>query len=186
MAMPKIITVPNPLLRQKSKPVKKINHQVKKLATEMLKIIEGDEGAGSIGVGLSAVQVGIPIRLLIAYSKQTNHYFTMINPKIIWQSKKMTKGVPESENIYEGCLSVPGYFGIVKRPKSIKVEYQLLSSRRQRKKFSGFVATVIQHEIDHLNGVLFVDRLLQQKGKLFKPIKDKSGKETFIEVTLNN
>jgi len=94
-----------------------------------------------------------------------------INPEIVWRSKEPTNGVPGRKNNLEGCLSIPGYYGLVRRQRSIKLKYQTIHpSRRQadNSKFTGFLATVIQHEYDHLNGVLFIDRVLQQGGKLYR------------------
>ena len=80
----------------------------------------------------------------------------------------MTESVPEIETDYEGCLSVPGYLGKVKRHQTIKLRYQNLKGQEKESKFSGFLATVIQHEMDHLSGILFIDRVLKQKGKIYK------------------
>jgi len=184
MSKLKIITVPDPLLRQKSKPVKRLDQKVTQLAAEMIKIIKGNSRGQRIGVGLSAVQVGKLIRLFVAYSPQSKKDLVFINPKITWQSKKMTQGVPEREFPYEGCLSIPGYLGLVKRHQTIELEYQSLSGRRWKRKFTGLLATIIQHELDHLNGILFIDRVLEQKGPLYQVERNEKGEESLRPVTL--
>lgn len=184
MAIQKIITVPDPILRQKSKPVNKIDKKIKKLARTMAEILKKGPEGKPIGVGLSAVQIGKPIRLFVAYSKKSRKYLTFINPEIIWRSKRLTSGVPERENKFEGCLSAPGIFGLVRRSKAVKIRYLAPSGQIVIRKFDGLTGTVIQHEYDHLGGVLFTEQVLKQKGKLYKLEKDKEGKEVFVEVEL--
>ena len=182
MSKQKILTVPNPLLRQKSKPVQKIDKKIQKIVRDLkdtLKIEEGPQG-----VGLAAPQIGQPYRLCLVFSKKSKKFLTLINPEIIWKSKAMVNRVPESKNPYEGCLSVPGYWGLVKRYKEIKVCYFTEGGKKVTRKFSGFTATVAQHEIDHLDGILFIDRILEQKSKLYKLEKGKDGKEIFREVEI--
>jgi peptide deformylase len=178
----KIRCVPDHILRQKSKPVLKIDKKIKKMAKEMINFLAKGTKGKRIGVGLSAVQIGKPLRLFIAFDPQKEKDKVFLNPQITWQSKKMTKGVPESENENEGCLSVPGYWGKVKRHWQIKLAYQDLQGKKHHQKFKGFLSTVIQHETDHLNGILFVDRILKQKGKIYKVEKDKEGQEVLVEV----
>ena len=180
----KVITAPNPILRQKSRPVKKISPKIRKLAENLIEIIKfGPEGK-RIGVGISAVQIGRPLRLFVAYSQKTKKNLIFINPEIIWRSKKLTSAVPESKNPYEGCLSLPGIWGKVKRHWAVKVRYTTISGRHLTRLFKGFLATVIQHEYDHLDGVLFVDRIWEQKGKIYKLEKNEEDKEILIEVKL--
>ena len=107
-----------------------------------------------------------------------------VNPEIIWYSKIKTEGVPESKNKYEGCLSVPGLWAILKRAKIIKIKYQTENGTLQVRKFSGLTATVIQHEYDHLEGILFIDRALQQKSPIYQLEKEKEGKEYLKEIKL--
>lgn len=180
--MLKIVTVPAKTLTTPSKPVRKINQKIKKLVREMIEFLAKGAKGKPLGVGLSACQVGQPLRFFIAYSPKSQHYLTFINPKIIWRSKKMTSGVPGRKNPLEGCLSVPGVWGKVRRHQAVKISYKNIAGRKVTKKFSGFLAIVIQHESDHLNGILFVQRVLEQKGKLYKIEKDKQGKERLLEI----
>ena len=194
----KIMTAPDPILRQKSRPVAKRASGLKKLAGQMTDLIKNGPEGQRIGVGLSAVQVGKLIRLFVTYNPETKKDLIFINPEIIWKSKKLTNGVPtplcpanrrgfeghSSENKYEGCLSAPSVFGLVKRHWTIKVRWLDLDGKNHARKFSGFLATVIQHEIDHLNGILFIDRILKQKGKIYKLEKENNGKEVLVEAKL--
>lgn len=179
--MAKIITIPNPLLRQKSVEVK-IDLATVDLVAKLKETLIEKEGIK--GVGLSAVQIGVPKKVFSAYSKPSRMFLTFINPEIIWYSKELTDGIPESKNKYEGCLSVPNYWSIIKRSLSIKIRYQTLSGKKQVRQFSGFTATVIQHEYDHLEGILFIDRALEQKSKIYQLEKDENNKEYLKEVKL--
>lgn len=180
--MLKIVTVPNKILTTPSKPVKKITPKLKKLIQEMIKLLSKGERGKPLGVGLSAPQVGHLLRVFIAYSKKSRRYLTFINPKILWRSKRKVLGVPDSKNQFEGCLSIPGVWGKVRRHKKIKLFYQTLKGTPVIRKFSGFLGVVIQHEYDHLEGTLFVQRVLEQNGKLYKIEKDEQGKESLVEI----
>lgn len=181
--MAKIITVPNPLLRGKSKEVSQIDKKALELVKQLKETLTITEG-GIKGVGLAAVQIGIPKRIFIAYSKKSKKFLTFINPEIIWHSKVLIEGVPESNNKYEGCLSVSNRWAILKRFKAVKIKYQTESGQIQTRKFSGIMAVVIQHEYDHLNGILFVDRALEQKAKIYELVKDEEEKERLKEIKL--
>lgn len=152
----KIVLYTNQKLRKKSTNVLKIDNSVKKLVKNMIDTIQANNG-----IGLSAIQIGKPKRVIIyqytkpAKSKDSNPDISqtvLINPKIISLSKKTT----EDE---EGCLSFPDLYGIVKRPYNIKVEALDLDGKKLKFNAKGLEARVIQHEIDHLDGILFVDHL---------------------------
>ncbi|MGB9706976.1 MAG: peptide deformylase [Microgenomates group bacterium] len=163
--MSKILTLPNPILRQKAKPVEKIDAEVKKLVAEMIKTLR-PKPRKLTGVGLAAPQLGKSLRIIVVWSRHSRKFLPMINPKIIWHSRRTRLGVPESKNPYEGCLSVPGVWGKVRRYSVIKVRYQNLKGTEIVRKFKGFTGVVVQHEVDHLEGILFVDRIKEQKGKI--------------------
>lgn len=182
MAIQKILTVPNPILRQKSKPVGKIDKKIKNLVAQMVQFLKTGAEGKQMGLGLSAPQIGKLLRIIVVWSKSSRRCLPMINPKIIWKSKRTRLGIPESKNPYEGCLSVPNIWGKVRRHSVIKVLYQTPANQRVIRKFRGLNGVVIQHEIDHLEGILFIDRILEQKGKLYKLVKDKEGKDVFVEV----
>lgn len=163
--MLKIITLPNPILRQKAAPVKKIDGEIRRLVEAMIKTLR-PQPRKLTGVGLAAPQVGKSLRIIVIWSRQSRKFLPMINPKIIWHSRRSRLGVPESKNPFEGCLSVPGVWGKVRRYSVVKVRYQNLKETEIVRKFRGFTAVVVQHEIDHLEGILFIDRLTQQGGKI--------------------
>jgi len=183
MTVKKIITVPNPILSQKSKPVKNLpaNRQVEKLVTDLIDTARAAEEPK--GVGLSAVQIGKLVRVFVI--KRGKRFVPFINPKITWRSKKMFGQVLEKEKQFmEGCLSVPSFYGFVDRPYSIKLKWQDLKGKTHREKFEDKEAAYIQHELDHLDGALFVQQILKQGGKIYQLEKDKEGKEAFVEVNI--
>ena len=146
--MPKIlpiITYPDKELRQKCKEVKKINDKIRRLIANMERtMLEKD------GIGLAAPQVGCDIRVIIVNTKDGPMHF--INPAI-------TKKSWGKETAEEGCLSIPNFFGPVKRSKSVNVIYLDKENKKKHLKAEGLFARVIQQEVDHLNGVLFIDYL---------------------------
>ena len=153
MAIRKILTEPDPFLRQKSKNVDKVDAETRKLMNDML-----DTMYAAPGIGLAAIQVGVPKRIIVIdLSKEDEKkplYF--VNPKIILKSN--------SNNTYEeGCLSVPGQFAEIDRPDRCHIEYLDYYGKRQELKAEGLLATCIQHEMDHLEGILFIDYLSKLK-----------------------
>jgi len=177
----KIITVPHPLLRQKSKKVAKVDKKTQKVITDLL------ETAGNAsepeGLGLSAIQIGQPVRIFVAKTK--NSFEIFINPQIVFASKETLKKVLKKEQRFlEGCLSVPQIYGFVDRPYQIRLEWQDEKGQKKTKEFENRLAVCLQHELDHLEGILFIDRLLTQKEKIYELKKDKEGKDYFEEVTL--
>lgn len=181
MAIKKIITVPNPILRQKSKPVAKIDKKTKQLVKDLVDTAKAAEEPK--GVGLSAIQIGKPVRVFVI--KRGKKFIPFINPQITWRSKKTLSQALEKEELFlEGCLSVPSFYGFVDRPQAIKLKWQDLAGKTHEEKFEDKESAYVQHELDHLDGVLFVERILEQKGKIYKLTKDKEGKEVFVEVEI--
>ncbi len=138
------------VLRQPTKRISKIDQNVRDLIKEMLETMYAEQG-----IGLAAPQVGVHKQLLVVDCDPDNKVtppFVLINPQI----KKYSKDVCDME---EGCLSIPGIYFDVTRPKTIEVIFKDAAGRPQKMKASGLLSRVIQHEMDHLNGVLFVDRL---------------------------
>jgi len=167
-----ILTFPNPLLRQKAKEVAPTNPEIQKLAWQMKEFLAHGNKSKSLGVGLSAPQIGQAKRIIVVYSKDSRQYLTMLNPQILWCSKRTRLGIP-SKNPYEGCLSLPGLWGKVRRHSVVKVLYQTIQGVKVIRNFRGFTGIIIQHEIDHLEGILFIDRIREQKGQLYKLEKDR-------------
>lgn len=181
MAIKKIITVPNPILRQKSKEVGKIDKKIKQLIKDLTDTVKAQRNPR--GAGLSAVQIGEPWRIFVLYKDKK--ILTFINPEIIWHSKEtLADKLPEKKQFVEGCLSVPGYWGFVNRPYKIKLEYLDLAGQKKTAEYEGIESSYAQHEIDHLQGILFVERILEQEGKLYKLEKDRQGKDIFVEVEI--
>lgn len=185
----KIITVPNPLLRQKSKKVAKVDKKIQKVIADLLETVKN--ASEPSGLGLSAVQIGQPFRIFVArldsarQAKTKKDFEVFINPQAVKVSKETLKKVLQKEQqFFEGCLSVPQIYGFVDRPYQIKLEWQDETGKKHVRDFKNRFSVCLQHELDHLNGVLFIDRLLQQKGKIYELKKDKKGKEVFTEVKL--
>jgi peptide deformylase len=156
MTIKTIITEPNEILRQVSKPVLKIGDEERKLMDDMLETMYAANG-----IGLAAIQIGIPKRIIVMdISKDGNkNPMFFVNPLIKNKDKEKT-------TYEEGCLSVPNYFAEVDRPKYCEVEYLDYSGERKILKASGLLATCIQHEMDHLEGILFIDYLSKLKKTL--------------------
>jgi len=154
MAVKSILTEPNKLLRQVSKPVDRVGKDEQQLMDDMLETMYAANG-----IGLAAIQIGIPKRIIVMdISKDENkkepRYF--VNPII--QNKDKIKSIYE-----EGCLSVPNQFAEIERPKNCDIEYLDYNGNKQILKAEGLLATCIQHEMDHLEGILFIDYLSKLK-----------------------
>ena len=167
MAVKSILTEPNKLLRQISKPVDRVGRDEQQLMDDMLETMYAANG-----IGLAAIQIGIPKRIIVMdISKDENkkepRYF--VNPVI--QNKDKIKSIYE-----EGCLSVPNQFAEIERPKNCDIEYLDYNGNKQKLKAEGLLATCIQHEMDHLEGILFIDYLSKLKKSMIikKLSKNKS------------
>lgn len=160
----KIVTVKDPILRLKSKEVQNLDKKIFNLIKDLKDtlIIQKDP----IGVGLAAPQIGKSLRMFAIKPKETVKI--IINPQVISVSKKAKELMEEHTKLMEGCLSLPNLYGPLKRPDSIKVNYLNEKGDKITSLFDGFEAQIIQHEIDHLEGVLFTDRLLEQKKPLYE------------------
>ena len=154
MAQRKIIIEPDTILRKKSDPLEKVDNELRKLMDDMLETMYA-----APGIGLAAVQIGILKRMVvidISKEKEKKNPIFLINPEIVYKSKKTS--------IYEeGCLSLPGYFAEIERPAECQIEYLDYNGKKKEMKVDGLLATCIQHEVDHLNGVLFIDYLSKLK-----------------------
>lgn len=152
MASLQLITYPHPTLRHRSKPILRVDAQLKNLVDEMFEIMYEFRG-----VGLAANQVNLPIRLFIANpsgDKEEGPELVFINPEV-----NKAKGIVEAE---EGCLSLPGINANVKRNKSLQINAYDMSGNEIKTDMDGFLGRIVQHEIDHLDGVLFIDRLAEE------------------------
>ena len=154
MTIKKILTVPDPFLRKVAVPVKKITYEIKQLLDDMLETMYNAKG-----IGLAAIQIGIPKRIIvmdISKNDEKNKPMFFVNPII--KNKNL-----ETSTYEEGCLSVPNFFAEVDRPKKCDVEYLDYEGKKKKINAEGLLATCIQHEMDHLEGVLFIDYLSKLK-----------------------
>ena len=154
MAIKKIITEPNKILRQKSLSVKKVGKEEQVLMDDMLETMYAANG-----IGLAAIQIGVPKRIIvmdISKKDEKNNPMYFVNPII--KNKNS-----ETSTYEEGCLSVPNFFAEVDRPKKCDVEYFDYDGKKKILNAEGLLATCIQHEMDHLEGVLFIDYLSKLK-----------------------
>lgn len=178
--MKSIVSTPHPVLSTPAKTVISFDKRLTKLVRDMIKTLRAAKNPK--GVGLAAPQIGEPWRVFI--TKPHDEIRVFINPEIISKSENLTDGIPGRENKLEGCLSIPKIWGRVKRVQTITLRYQDETGVSHEEQFCGFLATIIQHETDHTNGILFVQRVLEQKGKLYQSTLDEDNKETLEEVTL--
>ena len=169
----KILTEPDPILRKKCEPLEKVDTETKKLMDDMLETMYA-----APGIGLAAIQVGILKRLVvidISKGEEEKKPMFLINPQIIHRSKKTS--------IYEeGCLSLPGQFAEIERPAECILKYIDYNGKEKELKADGLLATCVQHEVDHLNGILFIDYLSKLKKDMIikKLVKQKKGFERVI------
>ena len=150
MARLPILIAPDPRLKQKAKPVEAIDDELRRLLDDMLETMYA-----APGIGLAAPQVGVPRRAVVvdlAREGEERHPLRLINPEIVWASEE------EAESS-EGCLSIPDFFGEVARPEKVRVRYIDEHAETREIEAEGLLATCLQHEIDHLDGILFIDHL---------------------------
>jgi len=170
MALREILTEPNKILRQKSSIVEKVDKDIQKLMDDMLETMYA-----APGIGLAAIQVGVAKRIIvldIAPKDSPRNPMYFINPEIVQRS--------ENHVTYEeGCLSVPGQFAEIDRPEKCHIKYLDYQGEKKEIKAEGMLATCIQHEIDHLEGILFIDYLSRLKKSMI--IKKLSKQKKAIE-----
>ena len=154
MALRHIITLPDPKLRLISKPLERVDDSVRKLLDDMVETMHD-----APGIGLAAIQVAEPLRMLVidlAKKDEPLQPLFFINPEVVWSA--------DDRSAYEeGCLSIPEYYEEVERPASVRARFVDRDGKRQEIVAEGLLATVLQHEIDHLDGVLFIDHISKLK-----------------------
>lgn len=187
MSVQQIVTVPAPILREKSKNVvfgdndQIVNKKTRQIISDLKGTLKTQKNPR--GVGLSAPQIGVSKRIFVLEVERK--ITTIINPEILSVSKEsLTTVLPKEKRFLEGCLSVPGYWGFVDRPYHIKVGFTDQLGEKINKTFEGKESAYFLHEYDHLDGILFVDRILEQKGKIYKIEKNKEGKEELVEIKI--
>ncbi len=191
MTIRKILTEPNKILREKSLRVENVNKKIQQLMDDMLETLYA-----APGIGLAAIQVGVPKRVIVMdISKSRNDigrdkgdinknedkeskkpvYF--VNPEIIWKSK-------DKFSYEEGCLSLPNQFAEIDRPKQCHVKYLDYNGHPQELRADGLLATCIQHEIDHLEGILFIDYLSKLKKEMIIKKLSKQAKDSLERIVV--
>ena len=154
MAVRDIIKLPEPILKTVSAPLPAVTEELRRLVGDMF-----DTMYAAPGIGLAAVQIGVPKRIVVtdvAKDEEPSSPLCFVNPEVVWQSEETTE-------YEEGCLSIPEVYDKVVRPAEVRVRYMDLEGEEQEMHCTGLLATCIQHEIDHINGVLFIDHLTRLK-----------------------
>ena len=157
-----IVTLPDEVLRQKARPVTKFDDELQTLIDNMIETMRTANG-----VGLAAPQIGQSLQLAVIESlpktddegneiENSRELFVIINPRLVWESRDVVDGI-------EGCLSIPGYVGEVERAYGVRVRAQDRRGKPLKLRLKGWTARIFQHEIDHLNGVLFIDKLTDRE-----------------------
>ena len=173
MTIRKILIEPEPLLRKKCDPIEKVDDDLRKLMNDMLETMYH-----APGIGLAAIQIGILKRVVvidITKEEGKKNPLFFVNPEIVFKSK-------ETSVYEEGCLSLPGQYAEIERPAECLVKYLDYSGKTQELKTDGLLSTCIQHEVDHLNGVLFIDYLSKLKKTMIikKLTKQKKSSERIV------
>lgn len=184
--MLKIVTVPNIILNSSTKPVVIINDEIKKIIFDMEKVLIAQNDPP--GVGLAANQVGLNLSIFIMKVSEKSKTKVFINPKIIKlgsndieRKRKNPVKKKRAKIKLEGCLSIPRIWGPVKRKDRVFLKYQDVTGKEYLEWFSGFESIVIQHEMDHLSGVVFTQRSIEQKQPIYE---EKDGELQKINVLL--
>ena len=157
MAKKQILIIPDPLLRKVSEPVSSVNTEIKNLMDDMLETMYA-----APGIGLAAVQIGVLKRIIVidlSKDGEKKNPLFIVNPEITFKSNELI-------SYEEGCLSIPNQFAEVKRPSSCKVNFLDYDGKKKEINANGLLATCIQHEVDHLDGILFIDHLSKLKKDL--------------------
>jgi peptide deformylase len=175
-----IVKAPSPVLSAKAEQVTKVDRAILNLIREMEQTL--NEASDPIGVGLAAPQIGRSLSIFIAKPTVKSPISVFINPKITDQTPIQAEKDGKKSHKLEGCLSLVNIWGEVERSPEITLEYLDESGKFHKRKFTGFMATVIQHEIDHLNGILFPKRVLEQSGTLYQSSKNEKGEDEFEEL----
>lgn len=168
MAVLKLYEYPHPILKKKAQKVEKVDDDMRKFLDDMLETMYADAG-----VGLAAPQVGVSQRVVvidIAHDDEEPNPYYMVNPEIIWKSEEKVCGE-------EGCLSVPDQRAEVERFAAVKVKYLDYNGKEQELLVEGFLAIAVQHELDHLDGILYIDRISRLKRQMLLKKLDKMRKE---------
>lgn len=183
--MLRLIHAPNQVLSEIAKPVEKIDKPLIRLIENMQEALLAARDPE--GVGLAAPQVGKSIRLFLVKQTPRAPVSVYINPELVVPEKKLVqkKGKKkDNPKKLEGCLSLPNIWGEVMRYPQITMRYMDEKGSTHMKTFRGFLATIMQHEYDHIQGILFPKRVLEQNGQLYKSRKNENGEDVFEEISI--
>lgn len=189
-----IVTTPNKVLLDTAKPVAKFDGKLKTILKEMEKTLLAT--VDPIGVGLAAPQVGLSLRIFQIHPSETSKVMSFINPvfestseeeevpHLLGRNEKPNKPKSSKNKLLEGCLSIPNIWGNVARKKEATLTWQDEEGKRHTEIFTGFPAIIVQHEMDHLNGILFTKHVMEQGEKLYKSHKDEKNDDIFDEIKI--
>lgn len=173
----KITTTSSPILTKKAEPVKTIDKKILRLIADMKDTL--NSCIEPVGVGLAAPQVGVSLQIFIIKPRVNSKIEVFINPKIISKNEAQKK----DKGLLEGCLSIENIWANIKRISEVEIEYTDINNQKVVKKYSGYVAQIVQHEMDHLEGILFTHRAIQQNEELFK-IEKEDGKDVLMPIEI--
>lgn len=178
----KIVLAPSPILSEKSETVGKIDSSILKVIQDLKKAL--DSAHDPIGVGLAAPQIGKSLRIFIAKPSEKSEIQVFINPQIRSEKSTIKKRAKKGPSKLEGCLSLPDIWGEVLRNEEINLSFMDTKGKKRKRKFKGLMSTIVQHEVNHLDGTLFPRSVLEQKGKLYRSHKNKKGEDVFDKIEL--
>lgn len=185
-----IVQAPHPVLTSPAKAIGKIDKKVLEVIEEMKSTLIGTRNPR--GVGLAAPQIGKSLQIFITRPKLKGPIDVFINPKIVWKSgetqeierEEKSDKKEKDEKKLEGCLSINNVWGHLRRASKVKLQYTDIKGKVNEIEAAGFLATILQHEADHLQGILFTQRVLEQKDKLFRIEEDDKGEEKLVEIKI--
>lgn len=188
-----LVVTPDQRLIQTTKPVTHFDSKLHNVLKEMEETLRAT--TDPVGVGLAAPQVGVMLRIFQMKPTAKAAVSNFINPEIVEKSssesvpnftnsKKVESKKPKKGKLLEGCLSIPNIWGNVSRKKTVLLSWQDEKGKQHEKLFTGFPAIIVQHEMDHLNGVLFTKHVVSQGEKLYKSHKDENGEDVFDEIKI--
>lgn len=173
-----LVTTPNAILNQKTKTIAQFDQRLQAIINEMKRILNSCKDPE--GVGLAAPQAGLDLSLFLMKPYSNSKISVFINPVIVDLAKENS----HRKDALEGCLSIKNTWATVTRAKWVVLKYQDKTGNSFTKKFTGWEAQIIQHEMDHLNGMLFTHRALEQEQKLYRIQKNKQGEEELVPIEL--
>lgn len=188
-----IVTTPNPVLIKKAEKVSHFDKKLHEILSSMKETLLAT--TDPVGVGLAAPQVGLNLRIFQMKPKEDSPVANFINPEVISESPEseipshknsvnVESKKPKKGKLLEGCLSIPNIWGHVTRKRTITISWQDEKGKKHTKGFTGFPAVIIQHEMDHLEGILFTKHVMEQGEKLYKSHKNEKGEDEFDEVKI--